>query len=261
MPAQLWWYVARTTGVVAWAAAAASIVVGLAMSTGLAGGHRARRLHNWLAGTTVAMVLLHLVSLVLDDYVTFDVVDLLVPGASDWNPVAVAWGIAAMYLLAAVTLTSLVRSRLSRRVWRGVHLLSLVLFWTASVHAVTAGSDLQEPALAWTVIGTTVVLTVMVLLRIAQAAVPGARARLARRRRAALAPQASRTASARSSVAWTEPSSPTTMADASRNRPSPATPETTSILASASAHHAAPAITVADRTPDAVGRPVAGSMR
>ncbi|MEZ5136967.1 MAG: hypothetical protein R2699_18460 [Acidimicrobiales bacterium] len=205
------------------------------------------------------MVLLHLVSLVLDDYVTFDVVDLLVPGASDWNPVAVAWGIAAMYLLAAVTLTSLVRSRLSRRVWRGIHLLSLVLFWTASVHAVTAGSDLQEPALAWTVIGTTVVLTVMVLLRIAQAAVPGARARLKP------APAGAGTSGVAHGVGEVV---------GRMDRAVVADHDGRRLAQPAESGHtgddehlglrlcppAAPATTVADRT-DAVGRPVAGSMR
>ena len=39
----------------------------------------------------------------------FSLVNVLVPLTGDWHPLAVAWGIAGMYLLLAVELTSLAR--------------------------------------------------------------------------------------------------------------------------------------------------------
>ena len=54
-----------------------------------------------------------------------------------------AWGIVAMYLLLAIEITSLMRDRLSVRAWRNVHLLSYLLFATATVHMVMAGTDVK----------------------------------------------------------------------------------------------------------------------
>jgi hypothetical protein len=65
----------------------------------------------------------------------------LVPFASTWHPLAVAWGVVALYLLLAVEITSLLRARLSQRVWRGVHFASFGLFVTATIHGLAAGTD------------------------------------------------------------------------------------------------------------------------
>ena len=63
------------------------------------------------------------------------------PFASSWSPGAVAWGIVAFYLLAAVEVTSLLRRRMPNRIWRRVHYASFPLFAAATIHGVTAGSD------------------------------------------------------------------------------------------------------------------------
>jgi methionine sulfoxide reductase heme-binding subunit len=66
----------------------------------------------------------HVAALLVDSYVGFSVVDVTVPFAFHWHPVAVAWGIVGAYLLLAVELTSLVRHRLPRGLWRRVHYAS-----------------------------------------------------------------------------------------------------------------------------------------
>jgi len=55
-----------------------------------------------------------------------------------------AAGIVALYLLLAVQVSSMVRHRLPHRLWRGVHALSSVLFATATVHILTAGTDTDD---------------------------------------------------------------------------------------------------------------------
>ena len=75
-------------------------------------------LHRFLGGAAVVLTGVHLVAILVDSYVHFDLVAILVPFASDWNPIAVAWGIAALYLLAAVEITSLLRRSLPNRLWR-----------------------------------------------------------------------------------------------------------------------------------------------
>jgi predicted ferric reductase len=188
MSTQTWWYLIRASGLAAWTVLAADVVLGLLMSTGFAPVKKWRRLHSWLAGIGVSMVALHLVTLIADSYMTFDLASVLVPFASSWRTGAVAWGVVTIYLLAAVELTSLLRKWLPVKWWRGVHLTSFLAFWTATMHAVTAGTDLGLPVVAWPVIAIVATVLALLLLRIGQSVVPGARARLARRRRDRLAP-------------------------------------------------------------------------
>ena len=61
--------------------------------------------------------------------------------ASTWRPVAVAWGVISLWILIAVELTSLLMKYLPRRVWHAVHLSSFGLFFAATAHAISAGTD------------------------------------------------------------------------------------------------------------------------
>ena len=47
----------------------------------------------------------------------------------------------ATWCLVAVELTSLAMRRLPRKLWRGIHLTSYLVFWLASLHAAFAGTD------------------------------------------------------------------------------------------------------------------------
>jgi DMSO/TMAO reductase YedYZ heme-binding membrane subunit len=58
----------------------------------------------------------------------------------------VAWGIAGMYLLLAVELTSLARPRVPRRLWRRVHYAGFGVYLMTAVHGLTAGTDGRSPA-------------------------------------------------------------------------------------------------------------------
>ena len=64
----------------------------------------------------------------------------LVPMASPWKPGAVAWGIAAFYVLVLIQLTSWGMKWLPRKVWHGIHMLSYPMFVLATYHGVVAGN-------------------------------------------------------------------------------------------------------------------------
>ncbi|MEZ5141612.1 MAG: ferric reductase-like transmembrane domain-containing protein [Acidimicrobiales bacterium] len=149
MNEHVWWYVARATGIVAWALATTSVLWGLALSTRALGSKPKAPwlldLHRYLGGLCVLFVLAHMGALVADSYVDFGPADLLVPGASSWKPVPVAWGVVAFYLLVAVELTSLAMSRLPKRVWKAVHFSSYVVYLLATVHFLVAGTDATNP--------------------------------------------------------------------------------------------------------------------
>src|SRR5580693_6951968 len=126
------WYVARSSGLVAWALLAAAVVWGLMMTSKLVRlwvkNSWLLDLHRWLGGLALVFVGVHVGSLLLDTYVHFGIVSVLVPFTGHWHPVAVSWGVVALYLLLAVEITSLLRQRLSRRVWRNVHTASFPMF-------------------------------------------------------------------------------------------------------------------------------------
>jgi len=153
MNEQLWWYVARATGIVAWVLAVAAVLWGLALSS-RAAGKRPRPawlldLHRHLGGLTLLFTAAHVGALIADSYVHFDVVDVLVPFAAGWRTGAVAWGVVGFWFLVAVELTSLARRRLPATVWRSVHLSSYLGAAAATAHLVTAGTDALHPALRW----------------------------------------------------------------------------------------------------------------
>ncbi|MEQ8839429.1 MAG: ferric reductase-like transmembrane domain-containing protein [Acidimicrobiales bacterium] len=138
-----------------WTTATASVVMGLMLSTRAV---RARTgpwfldLHRFLGGISVVFLIAHMGTLWLDSYEDFGPRELFVPGASDWRTEAIAWGIIAAYLLIAVEVTSLLRSRVSKALWRVVHLSSFVAMVAGSYHAYLAGSDVENPV-TWAIAG------------------------------------------------------------------------------------------------------------
>jgi predicted ferric reductase len=144
------WYVARASGLVGWGLLAAATLWGLALSTKVL-GRRPRPnwildLHRWLGGVALIFSGVHVVSLCADQYVHFGLTSLLVPFASTWHPIAVAWGVVALYLLLAVELTSLARAYLPKQLWRRIHFASFLLFVMATIHGLTAGTDTKSTA-------------------------------------------------------------------------------------------------------------------
>ena len=101
-------------------------------------------LHRFLGGLAVVFVGVHVGVILLDSYTNFGPLEVLVLMTSSWHPVAVAWGIVAMYLLVAIEVTSLLRRRMSRRAWRAVHLTSYWAFGLTVVHMVSAGTDVKS---------------------------------------------------------------------------------------------------------------------
>lgn len=128
----------------AWGAAGLSIILGLTLS-----GRLSRRprpawqldLHRFLGGLSVAFLAVHLAALSLDPTVDFGPGALAIPMAAPWRPGAVAWGIVAADALIAVEVTSLLATRIPKRVWRAVHFASYGVWISGTVHALQAGSD------------------------------------------------------------------------------------------------------------------------
>ncbi len=174
MTDQIWWFATRGAGLMAWAVACSSVILGLLASTRVLGFKPSKPwlvdLHRHMGGLTFAFIALHLVTLWADSFVTFGWAELFVPFASTWRAGAVAWGILSMYLLAAIELSSLIKDRLPQKWWMGIHLSSYLVVITGTIHAWQAGSDVRNPFIliaGLVLLGAIVSLTVLrvVILR------------------------------------------------------------------------------------------------
>jgi predicted ferric reductase len=139
------WYAARAGGILAYLVLTASVAVGLLMS----GRARLQRwprfaledVHRFLGILAGTFIVIHGGALLLDQFVPFSLGQLLVPGTSSYRPFAVALGVVAAELLAALALTNHYRKRLPHRLWRRLHMLNFAVWGFALVHGLTAGTD------------------------------------------------------------------------------------------------------------------------
>ncbi len=148
MNPQVWWFVSRSSGMIAWGLLSLSVCWGLFISTKAVAKASSPAwlldLHRFLGGLAVIFTGIHLIGLVADSYVTFGWTEIFVPMASSWKPGPVALGIVGFYLLLAIEVTSLAMKRLPRMIWRWVHRTSLVLYFVATYHAIAAGTDAEN---------------------------------------------------------------------------------------------------------------------
>jgi DMSO/TMAO reductase YedYZ heme-binding membrane subunit len=98
-------------------------------------------MHRYLSALAIVFLAVHVGAIIADSFVHFTLGDVLIPFATDWHPLAVAWGIIAMYLIVAIEVTSLFRHRISNAAWRGIHLASYLVLAVSTIHLLTAGTD------------------------------------------------------------------------------------------------------------------------
>lgn len=147
----LLWYLNRGTGFGLLGLFTATTVLGI-LATGGRTGRRIPRfvtqsLHRNLALLSVAMLGAHITTAVADSYVDIRWWQALVPYVgSTYLPLWLGLGTLALDLVLAVVVTSLLRTRLSHRTWRGVHLLAYAGWGAAMAHTLGIGTDIRAGA-------------------------------------------------------------------------------------------------------------------
>ncbi|GBD86034.1 ferric reductase like transmembrane component [bacterium BMS3Abin02] len=164
------WITVRGSGLVAFALLAAAMLWGLVISskmlTRAVSTKSTTYVHEALSIAGLLATVVHVVALLTDDYVDFGLRDVLVPGVSTWEPVAIALGIVALYGMVLTTFTFYVRRRIGQKVWRGIHYLTYGVFSAALIHSIEAGTDSHGIFAVALYGGTTLVIAIFTILRV-----------------------------------------------------------------------------------------------
>jgi methionine sulfoxide reductase heme-binding subunit len=141
------WYASRATGVVALLLLTAVMVLGILVNRQgrLPGLPRfaVTNLHRNLSLMAVVFIVIHVVTAVLDTYVSIPLTSAVIPFTSGYEGLWLGLGAISFDLMLALIVTSLVRGRLSRRVWKAVHWLAYASWPIAFAHSIGSSSDLQ----------------------------------------------------------------------------------------------------------------------
>ena len=141
----LLWYVNRGTGVVLLVLLTASMVLGVLASSGRAGGRVPQfvrqDLHRNISLLSVALLVGHVASAILDTFVDIRWWDAFVPVNGGYLPLWLGLGALSLDLLVVIVLTSLIRARLPYRSWWLVHLLSYAAWGLGVAHGIGIGTD------------------------------------------------------------------------------------------------------------------------
>ena len=168
------WYMSRATGVVALVLLTAVLLIGLLITQQgrLPGLPRfaVTGLHRNLSLLAVAFIAVHVLAAIGDTYVSIPLTATVIPFASGYERFWLGLGAISLDLMVAMIVTSLLRRHLSRRVWRGVHLLAYVSWPVAFAHSIGSSTDLQRGWMLDLTIACGLIVFAAVIWRLAAAA-------------------------------------------------------------------------------------------
>ena len=164
------WILIRGSGVVAFALLAAATIWGLLVSSKLLGRIvKAKPLtwfHESLGIGALIATLVHVVVLSTHDFLDFSWTEILLPGASDWRPLAVALGAVSLYGLVVVAGSFYVKRWIGQKMWRAIHFASLGVFVSSLVHGVLAGTDTGNSWMIGLYLGSAIVVFSLIAHRL-----------------------------------------------------------------------------------------------
>jgi predicted ferric reductase len=148
---QIWWYVTRASGIIAYLLLWFSTILGLAVTSKYLDGMLDRLFtydfHEFISLLSVGFTLVHVMVLMLDKYMPYSLAQILVPFISPYRPFWVGVGVISFYVILLVTITFYLRSKIGRRAFRAIHVLSLLGYIGVTLHGYFSGTDTALPTM------------------------------------------------------------------------------------------------------------------
>ena len=98
-------------------------------------------LHRNVSLLAVAFLAAHVTTAVVDTFVDIRWYDAFVPFGGKYMPLWLGFGALAVDMIIAVTVTSLLRHRMSHKPWRAIHIMAYAAWGLGLVHGLQMGTD------------------------------------------------------------------------------------------------------------------------
>jgi len=174
MSTSAFWYASRATGIVALLLLTAVLVLGILVNRQgrLPGLPRfaVTDIHRNLSLLSVAFVAVHVLTAVLDTYVHIPLAAGIIPFTSGYERLWLGLGAISVDLMIAMIVTSLLRGRLNRVLWRAIHLLAYLSWPVAFAHSIGSSKDLQQGWMLYLAVGCALIVAAAIIWRLADAA-------------------------------------------------------------------------------------------
>jgi sulfoxide reductase heme-binding subunit YedZ len=143
------WYATRATGLMAMILLTLTMVLGITTTTRARArnwpGFAQQELHRRISMIAVVFVGLHVLTSVLDTYVSISWAAIVIPFTSSYARLWVGVGAVSLDAMIAVFVSSLLRARMRPGTWRAVHWLAYLSWPVALAHTFGMGTDAGEP--------------------------------------------------------------------------------------------------------------------
>ena len=159
---QIWWYVTRSAGIIAylllWFSMVWGLVLPLKLLNPVLGATFTVDFHEFISLLSIGFTLLHIFVLTIDRFLPYTPLQILVPFLSPYRPFWVGMGVIAFYVTLLVTITFYLRSKIGMKAFRGIHVLSLLGYLGVTLHGLYAGTDSPLVAMQFLYKGTALVV-------------------------------------------------------------------------------------------------------
>lgn len=146
---QIWWYVTRASGLTGYFLIWLSMVWGFAIPSKIIqpilDNTFTYDFHEHLSLIGLGFIVLHVIVLMFDKYLPFNIIQILIPFTDTYRPIWVGLGIISFYILLLVTFTFYLRAQIGGKAFRSIHLLSMLGYLGATLHGFFAGTDSALP--------------------------------------------------------------------------------------------------------------------
>ena len=168
------WYASRATGVVALLLLTAVLLLGILVNRqgrlpGLP-SFAVTGLHRNVPLLAVAFLAIHVITAIVDPYVTIGLAATVLPFVSSYKPFWLGVGAISLDLIAALILTSVARARMGRRAWRGIHWLAYAAWPLAVLHSIGSSSDARGGLVLGVLTGCVLAVAFALAWRVSRAA-------------------------------------------------------------------------------------------
>lgn len=159
---QIWWYVTRSAGIVAylllWFSTVWGLVVPSKLLNPILGPSFTVDFHEFISLLAIGFALLHVFVLTIDRFLPYTIWQILIPFLSPYRPFWVGMGVIAFYITLLVTITFYLRSKIGMKSFRSIHVLSLLGYLGVTLHGLYAGTDAPLVAMQLLYKGTALVV-------------------------------------------------------------------------------------------------------